>query len=725
MRFGIAVGVLGLALSAIPWVLEIDEAVGLGALFRFRGPVEPPGDVVVVSVSRDAAAAVGQGSELDEWRRAVHADLIDAVTRAGAASVIFDIIFDKPREPAEDDRRLATAIERAGNVVLAERVDLLDAPSPAGAVTGIRDARARPLPAFEHGALGTAPFTLPTVPYRVSQLWLFGRGEPDLPSLPAVALQAHWLEHYDALVGLLRAARPTAALEIPLTAAELREHGQLQTVMQSLRRLFRADPTLAADAVRLAHAAGTKSPELERLIGLYSGGDSRYVNYYGPARTIRTVPYDEALNRASELGLAGKTLFVGYSEHRQPEQQDSFNSVFSERTGIELGGVEIGATAFGNLLEGRSLVALAMPTHLLLVLGFGVLAGAGLGRLRPRAAAAAAIVAGVAYFAIVYWLFDARGVWLPLAVPLVVQLPGAFALTMFASYVDSDRQRVRVQTVLGYYVPENVVKRLAEQSVSMEASRQLVHGTCLFTDAEQYTTVSESLHPEELRALMNDYYEVMFDVVTRHGGYVSDTSGDSMVAVWTTATPDPALRARACEAAVEIVAAVAAFNRDRGRQQLPTRVGLESGELVLGNIGAAQRFEYRAIGDIVNTASRLQGLNRLLGTRVLISGATLDGTGVAARDLGRFLLRGKTQPVRVYEPVAARNGERSAQWLDEFRAALACFERCAWKEAHARFAALAEALPDDGPTTYYEQLAAALERAPPADWPGFVTVDVK
>ena len=179
--------------------------------------------------------------------------------------------------------------------------------------------------------------------------------------------------------------------------------------------------------------------------------------------------------------------------------------------------------------------------------------------------------------------------------------------------------------------------------MSAVANRQLLHGTCLFTDAEEYTTVSEALRPEELAGLMNDYYQAMFRVVERHGGMVSDTSGDSMVALWATTTPDSTSRIKACRAALEIVEAVAEFNLGRGGSQLPTRVGLESGEVLLGNIGAEQRFEYRAIGDhIVNTASRLQGLNRLLRTRVLVSAATVAGApGLVTRNVGVFLLRGK------------------------------------------------------------------------------------
>ncbi len=125
---------------------------------------------------------------------------------------------------------------------------------------------------------------------------------------------------------------------------------------------------------------------------------------------------------------------------------------------------------------------------------------------------------------------------------------------------------------------------------------------------------------------MNDYYGVLFRIVEEHGGEISDTAGDSMVAVWATAEPNPDVQRRALRASIAMIEAVEAFNRQRPSAPLPTRIGLESGELVIGNIGSEQRYEYRAIGDIVNTAARIQGLNAVLGTRVLVSAATLSGS---------------------------------------------------------------------------------------------------
>ena len=152
---------------------------------------------------------------------------------------------------------------------------------------------------------------------------------------------------------------------------------------------------------------------------------------------------------------------------------------------------------------------------------------------------------------------------------------------------------------------------------------------------------------------MNRYYAVLFEPVKRHGGLVQDVVGDSMLAVWATTEPDLSLRSRACLAALDIASAVDRFNAASGRLALPTRIGLHSGQLLLGSVGAMDHYEYRAVGDIVNTATRLEGLNKHLGTRLLVSADVLQGLeGLMSRELGAFLLAGKSRPIVVHELIA-------------------------------------------------------------------------
>jgi adenylate cyclase len=714
-----------LLLSVVPAVLELDETVGLGLLFALRGPVPAPQEVVVVNISRDSAAGVGQTEEVDEWPRELHADLVDALARAGAAVVAFDIMFEEPRP---GDLKLAASIARAGNVILVEEVETRALPGNE-ASRGTLDIRKPPVPELHSAALGAAPFILPEVPIRVSQFWTFGRTGGDVPSLPVAALQAFLLRYYDEFAALLIEVRPRLRDEITPSRSSVEASHDVATAMRAIRVEFQRDPRLPSDArealTRRRSATAVHAEALALLIDLYSGPSSRYLNFYGPPRTVRTIPYDVASSSAESLGLQGKMVFVGFAEPRQPEQQDDFYSIFSERTGANLSGVEIGATAFANLLDSRSVEPLAMPSHLLLVIAWGALLAVLVIRASTHLAMSFAALAALLYLGTAYSLFAAYAIWVPVIVPLG-QVLAAVVIAVFANYARLARQRERVQAALGYYVPRALVRRLAEESVGTSANHELLHGTCLFTDAEEYTTVSEGLRPEALAALMNEYYRVMFRVVERHGGLVSDTSGDSMVAIWTTATPDHLVRGRACRAALEIVAAIAEFNSGRGAQRLPTRVGLESGEMFLGNIGAEQRFEYRAIGDIVNTASRLQGLNRLLGTRVLLSDATLAGVDdLATRDLGAFLLRGKRVPVRVHEPLGMQPASLDDRLVvAPFAAALELVTAARWDEAERAFREILARVPGDGPSAFYAELCADYRRNP-RPWHGAVSVQVK
>jgi adenylate cyclase len=708
-------GLCGALLSIVPAVLRQDESLGLGLLFAARGDLMAPAEVVVVSISRDSAAGVGQTAELERWPRSLHAELLDSLTSAGAAAVAFDVFFEESRD---DDAQLAAAIARAGNVVLGERI-VQDTVGDSSAVTGLRESRVLPADVLGAAALGSAPFALPVIPFEVSQFWTFGPSG-ELPSLPAIALQAYLRSYRDEFQALLASARPESVANAPAAARDLAGE------MRDLRAEFRKDPSLAVElrAALRRRVPDSASAGLAALLELYAGPDSRYLNYYGPARTIRTVPFDVAARSPARLDLAGKMVFVGGSEARQSEQQDDFHSVFSQQTGANLSGVEIGATAFANLLEGRSVVPLAMWAHLLLVTLWGAALGLLVVGSSTTRALVLAAVAAVLYGAWAHWQFDAHGTWLPLFVPLVLQLPAAVVLAVLLNYADVVSQRERIQVALGHYVPQDVVRRLAEQSAHASPDRRLLQGACLCTDVESYMTIAESLRADDLAELMDDYFNVLAGVVKQHGGFVVDATGDALVAVWTAAGPYTESRLSACRAGLGIIAAVAEFNA-RHTPQLPTRVGVESGELLLGNLGPEQRVGYRAIGDIVNTASRLEGLNKIIGTRVLVSSETLAGTSLAARDLGQFLLRGKSTAIRVHELLAAGDLPGRLPPVEEFAAALGKFASARWADAHRDFAKLQQAFAEDGPTAFYAALSADYVRESPRAWTGAVVIAAK
>lgn len=727
-RLGLAAAAVGCAATFLPPMHELEEAVGLGWLFSARGTIEPPSEVAVVALSSESAEALGVSRDVDEWPRELHAELIELLQNAGASVIAFDIIFETEREnePA-GDARLADAIARAGNVVLAERVTEIAHQGLIG------ERRVRPIEPFRQGALATAPFILPLFPARVGQSWTFGRAD-GTPSLPAVTLHAYALPQHGPLLELLIEARPALVEHLDALGPDAVRREGLHEIMRRLRSVFLADPSLAADLERrlAGRPESADSRRLRALIALYGGGNGRYLRFYGPAGTIETLRYHDVLRAEPEAlrqRLDGRAVFVGYSDRRRSEQQDYFDSVFSERTGQRLSGVEIGATAFANLLHLAPVTPLPWFARGALVALWAMLAAAVSFSLRGFAAVAAAAAAAAAYAGASLYVFEVAGIWVPLVVPLGVQLPLALVVGLSWNHAILRRQRERIQSALGYYVPADIVHRLAAETVLPRASRELIYGTCLVTDAEQYTTLSESLRPAELGELMDAYYDVLVDAVHRHGGVVSDIGGDSMVAVWPSTRSVEAAREAASRGALAVLAAVEAFNRARAFHELPTRIGVDSGQLLLGNVGASGRGEYRAVGDIVNTAARLQGLNRLLGTRILVSDAAVaEAAGLDYRPLGDFLLVGKRTPVSVLELRTASGPTAATCELDEaFSEALALFRAGEWRAAEAAFSAIVERFPADRPARFFAAECRRLGASFPGGvgWDGVVRVPTK
>lgn len=244
---------------------------------------------------------------------------------------------------------------------------------------------------------------------------------------------------------------------------------------------------------------------------------------------------------------------------------------------------------------------------------------------------------------------------------------------------------------------------------------------CLMTDAERYTTLTETMEPTAVVEMVNRYFEALFGPVLANGGVVSDVKGDGLLAVWNHESAGAQLKARVCKASLEIVDAVARLNRDDPAHRMPTRLGVDFGPVALARVGAYARYEYRPVGDPVNTASRLQELNKLLKTRVLVSATLARGvTGFQFRDLGGFHLRGKRSPVRVLELVGAAEHctARERDLCREFAPAVAAYDSGAEAEAADRFRALQSRFPEDGPTRYYvERLKGARQATkPPRRW---------
>lgn len=720
---GLAIAALGVAFTSLPRVQAIEEGVGLDWLFRLRGPRPAPAEVVVVAIDQPSSRIVGAPEDPGKWPRTLHARLVDALTELGARAIVFDIHFEEPRSPQEDGR-LAKSLAASGRVILFE---YLKRAASGNHREILIERLIPPIPILARAAAGIAPFPLPKVPAKVYQAWLFKTGAGDAPTLPVVAFQLHMAERVATLCELL-AAESVAAR----TCAQA-PHRPPAELARDFRELFKTHPDLAPRL--LARAARASQPErtaVSRLVALHSGPDSIYLDFYGPSHAITTLPYHQILDPTADNAplIRGKTVFVGFSEQFEPEQRDGFFTVFSGSDGLDIAGVEIGATAFANLAEGRHVTPSPLWVQGLLVAAWGLAVGALLVSLSGTLAVLAALSLAGLWLGSSAWVFGTYGIWAPVMVPLLFQLPTALVAGLLWRYRHARSERQNLHRMFGHFIPPAIVNDLARKDHPLAHEVERVRGVCLATDVDQFTKVAERLSPDKLHRLLNRYFETVFQPIRRFEGGISDVVGDAVMALWAMGSEDdPEVRRRACLAALGIQEAVQTFGHDFPLSPLPTRVGLHCGRLALGNVGAADHFEYRPVGDAVNAACRIEMLNKHLGTRILASHAVIqDIPGLVVREVGAFRVVGKDQPLTVWELV----GQSSQVTADKialsaaFAEALALFRRGQWAQAQRQLHALLREFQEDGPTRYYLQLVQQYQRhGPDQAWDGIVNMDSK
>ena len=472
---------------------------------------------------------------------------------------------------------------------------------------------------------------------------------------------------------------------------------------------------------------------LKTLLEMYQGGNSRYINFYGPPRTIATIPYHQALTSSEGTGeemldVKDKAVFVGLSEKVLADRKDSFYTVFSQANGIFIGGVEIAATAFSNLLEDAPVKAISLPYYMLTILLWGVFMGIMCRGLPITFAVLGVIGLGGLYLLGAVYQFSTNATWYPLIIPLFMQAPLAFFGGVIWHYIDTNKERQKIRKAFEYHLPKHVVDQLAKNISHIETGSQVVYGICLTTDAEHYTTLSETMHPQELASFMNKYYETLFKPTKKHGGTVTDIIGDAMMSLWVASRPDNSLKDKACSAALDIQKEMEAFNQ-ASSIKLNTRVGLNSGQIWLGHIGAADRYEYTIVGDIVNTAARIEGLNKYLDTQVLASEEVVQQlNGFLTRDVGSFRLKGKSKTIVIYEVLCHIDeaDEKLKRTCTIFAEAMSSFKKQSWDEAIDKFEQCLDNRGKDGPSLFFRGLSMQYREHPPEEsWNGVVHMENK
>src|SRR5262245_52775261 len=402
---GFLMGIVGVLLGFFPLTHDIEEDVGLGLLFKLRGIRKPPSDVVVVSIDRQSSDYLKVADNPEKWPRSLYARLVEKLARQGVRVIVFDLYFVDPRSGKEDNA-LAAVMKKARSVVLAERLKAKDVPSSGAGESHAGDhtivETLKPIPLLAQSAAATAPFVLPQLPVKVNQYWTFQTGAGDSPTFPVVAFQLYASPVYEEFIRLLEKVSPNHAGKVRGDAAAAMQTRVTARSIRDMRTIFESDPSIGEKMIAELEQTRPVGDEnryklLKALVKMHAGANRRYLNYYGPPRTLSTIPFYRVLRlgegpETKPLDLKGKAVFIGLSEIWLTEKRDSFYTVFSRDKGVFISGVEIAATAFANLLEDAPIKPLDSQSYLAVIFLWGILVGVVCG-IAPTMVAAPVIIA--------------------------------------------------------------------------------------------------------------------------------------------------------------------------------------------------------------------------------------------------------------------------------------------------------------------------------------------
>jgi adenylate cyclase len=471
----------------------------------------------------------------------------------------------------------------------------------------------------------------------------------------------------------------------------------------------------------LVGAAVTKDPK-ERY-------RERWLNYYGPPRTIPSVSFHLALDtNAIPIGaFSNKVVFVGSNLKTEYSglHKDEYYTPYSKG---DLGpAIDVQATQFLNLIHGDWLTRLSPELEFMVIIFAGILFGFGLAFFRPLIASGLAILAAVLVIVLAHFLFWEYRLWFSWMLIVAVQIPIALLWSVIFNSVQLYVQNKLFEQSLEMYLSPKLVKKFAANRDLLKPGAKNETLTILFTDIASFTSISEGMEPDDLAHHMNLYFETAVAQCIHHtDGTIVKYIGDAIFSFWNAPDLQHDHQLRACEAALAFRNLPPQFMNN---QQLITRIGLHTGVASVGNFGSTARVDYTALGENINLAARMEGLNKYLGTIVLLTEETHAGIEdkFTTRFLGNFRLKGFEKSIGVYELLGAAEKAAQVRPLTEaFAVALKLFEEKKFTEAGAAFQKVLEINPQDGPSKFYLKHIAELKEHPlPDDWAGEVELKEK
>jgi len=658
------------------------ELKSLDFFQTFNTPMTHP-PVVMVEIDQESLT-VGSGHGIQwPWPRQMYAPLVDLCFRSGARGIIFDIIFSEPSSYGkEDDLQFAEAMGRAKNVFLPVNF------------SGSPDNRTE-LIAVQHFGI---------------------RKNSDNPSFRVAQ------SYVPPIAELAEAARGVGDVIVSPDRDGIYRRVRLFTEYGGY--LF---PTLAAAPVLQRFSFGGGSVLFEgRKLSLSEEGEL-LLHGYGRGLQFPRLNVLELISAYQHPGsdlsdrvtqrLQNQYVIIGLTAPGLYDLKPTAVNPVSP-------GASVHGTLLANLLLHNHILQLNNPWRLLLLFAICmVLAFSVLSMVSFWKNGLVFLLFVLGWPVLSFILFFSQRVWIGLFYPEVAIFT-VFVMTATFSYHTEGKKRRVIRQLFSQYMSEVLVKELEEdpQKATLGGNRRFI--TAFFSDLADFTALSEQFEPERIVSLLNMYFTEMSQIILDSQGVIDKYQGDGIMAFWGAPISLPDHAGRACLAALECQARMGRINKILQREGLPPlkmRIGLHSGDAIVGNMGSTHRFDYTIIGDNVNLASRLEGANKRFGTGIITSEATyeLAKEKVTARELDRIAVKGRRRTIRIFELVGER--DRIPQEIKEaiflFEKGLQAYRQKRFEEAKQAFQEVLVMKPDDTPAMIFlERCERLVEQSLPADW---------
>ncbi len=733
MKIAAAIVLLMVVLFALDTpILRFVELKTLDLRIRSRGSIPAGGETVIAVIDEKSVAELGRWP----WPRTTIAGLVDTLKAYGAKAIGFDIVFAEPddnsalktisgltqdvsklgladkklltlldtrKAVADTDAALAKSVEKAKNVTLGYFFH-----------TTSRDVAHLTAKEIEAEAenISNSRYSLLKASKRVNNAALVQAyaAVPNLPKLTAVAENSGYFNAFPDSDGAIRWS--------PLVM-KFRDNYYCSLAM-SLLTQYLDWPMVTLSLGEF----GVEGIKMEKVEIPTDDAGRMLVNYLGPAKTFPHYPIADIMKgRISPDKFRNKIVLVGATATGIYDLRVTpFSTVYP--------GVEIHATVIDNILHQNFLKQSWWINFLdfLSIILFGLAMAFTIRKMNALRGILVSVLFIGAFVALNVFLFSRYSLWLNLIYPLLTMLAVYLSITVYR-YMTEEREKKKVRNAFQYYLTASVITEMLKDPTKLKLGGDKKQLTVLFSDIRGFTSISELLSPEDLVHLLNEYLTAMTDIVFKYDGLLDKYMGDAIMAVYGAPLDQPDHALRACRTALEMIQTLKKLQEKWSAENKPflnIGVGINTGDMVVGNMGSQMRFDYTVMGDSVNLASRLEGINKEYGTNIVISEFTYNVVKdtLFCRELDAVRVKGKKLPVKIYELLCEnQDAEKYQPFVELFESGLSLYKQAAWDEAIAAFGKVLSLRDDDPPSKLYiERCQELKESPPPQPWDGVFTM---